>query len=88
MIPEITDSPAINIALDTIKMGKQALIFCSTRRSAEATSEKLSKLVKGGQVHLAISNDILKALPQATKQCRRLAFCTKTTVAFHHAGLS
>jgi replicative superfamily II helicase len=38
-IKEHTDIPAINIALDTLEKNKQALVFCNTRRSAEATDE-------------------------------------------------
>ena len=35
-IEELSDSPSINIALDTIKLNKQALIFANTKNSAAA----------------------------------------------------
>ena len=41
------DSAVLNIALDTIKINKQALIFVNTKRSAEKTAEEISKKIKG-----------------------------------------
>ena len=40
------DSAVLNIALDTLKIGKQALIFVNTKKSAEKTAEEISKKVK------------------------------------------
>ena len=40
------DSAAINIALDTLKIGKQALVFVNTKRSAEKTAEEISKKIE------------------------------------------
>ena len=88
-IPKITDSPAIDIALDTIKINKQALVFCNTRRSAEATAEKISKQIKTNSAELdELNNKILKVLSSPTRQCRRLALCVRKGIAFHHAGLA
>ncbi len=42
-INEITDNPSLNISLDTIEKNKQALIFTSSKRSAEKTAEDISK---------------------------------------------
>ncbi|MFH0874525.1 MAG: LAGLIDADG family homing endonuclease [archaeon] len=88
-ISELTDSPAINIALDTLSIGKQALVFCSTKASAEATAEKISDLVKSENTELIqLSEKALHALSTPTKQCKRLSSILKKGIAFHHAGLA
>ncbi len=81
------------ILLNTIKIGKQALFFVSTRRSAESLAEKLGKLAKNyigrndkKQLEI-LSDEIKNILEVPTKQCKRLAGCVKNGVAFHHAGL-
>ena len=35
------DSAVLNIALDTLKLGKQALVFVNTKKSAEKTAEEI-----------------------------------------------
>ena len=88
-IPEVTTDPAIDMSLDTIKIGKQALVFCNTRRSSEATAEKIAKEIKTNSEELdELNNQILKVLSTPTKQCRRLAMCVRRGTAFHHAGLA
>ncbi len=82
------DSPVLNIALDTIKIGKQALIFVNTKKSAEKTAEEISKKLKiENEVLEALSEDALNSLSKPTKQCERLSYCLKKGIAFHHAGL-
>ncbi len=87
------DGGELGIAGQTAEIKKQALIFSSTRRSAEAIAEKCGKAVKP---HLSpeerkklfeISEKIEKTLDSPTKQCKRLAGCVKEGTAFHHAGL-
>lgn len=87
-IKQETDDATINIALDTISIGKQAIIFANTKRSAEKTAEDISKKTKGNEIHKFISEKILKALTRPTKQCQRLARCIENGVAFHHSGLT
>ena len=83
-----TDNGALNIALDTIKISKQALVFVNTKRGAEKTAEDIAKKVKTESIDLKrLSEEILKALSRPTKQCERLASCVKKGIAFHHAGL-
>lgn len=68
-------------------MGKQALVFCATKRSAEITAEIIAKSCKYLNQNLKLSEQVLNSLPQPTKQCHKLANCIKKGVAFHHAGL-
>ncbi len=89
LIKEITDTPAINIVLDTLERKKQALVFCNTRKSSESTAEKISMQIKENNEELTkIAEQILKVLSAPTKQCQRLALCVKKGIAFHHAGLA
>ncbi|MBI2658268.1 hypothetical protein HYX08_06275 [Candidatus Woesearchaeota archaeon] len=83
------DSGVLNIALDTLKIGKQALIFANTKKSAEKTAEEISKKLKTESGILReLSEKALNVLPRPTKQCERLALCMKKGIAFHHAGLT
>ena len=83
-----TGNGALDLALDTIKIGKQALVFVNTKRSAEKTAEDISKKVKTNDKKLIeLSDKVLKALSSHTKQCERLSNCLKKGIAFHHAGL-
>jgi len=88
-IPHDSDNDVLNIALDTIKLGKQALVFVNTKRSAEKTAEDIAKKIKTESLELRnLSEDVLKVLSRPTKQCERLAFCVRKGIAFHHAGLT
>jgi len=83
-----TGNAALDLALDTIKIGKQALVFANTKRSAEKTAEDIAKKVKTDDEKLIeLSEKVLKAISSPTKQCQRLSNCVKKGIAFHHAGL-
>src|SRR3989338_8489119 len=75
----------LRLALETIQMNKQALIFTPSRASAEKTEEDISKLASGDYPEL--EQGVLHAASTPTKQCRRLSHCLKKGIAFHHAGL-
>ncbi len=83
----MTNEPLVDIALNTINKEKQALVFVNTKRSAEASAEKISKKNKSTKETKQLAEKILKVLSKPTKQCRRLAFCIEKGIAFHHAGL-
>ena len=92
---EITGNEDSEIILsrNTIEKKKQALIFVASRRSAEATSEKISnkisKMISDDEKKELnkLSSDILSVLNSPTKQCKRLAGIVSRGCAFHHAGL-
>ena len=43
LVASIDKSSAVNLALDTINIGKQALYFVNTKRSAEKNAEDIAK---------------------------------------------
>jgi helicase len=77
-----------------VSRGKQALVFISTRRNAEAAAEKISgfigkKLSAEEKAELEkVSSRVLRALGHRTLQCERLAGCIRNGAGFHHAGLA
>ena len=88
-IPEISNDATINVALDTINKGKQALIFVNSKRSAEKTAEEVGKKVTGvNEAWSVLSTKVMKVLASPTTQCKRLCGCLLKGVAFHHAGLA
>ncbi len=88
-VEAVTSDAAVNLALDTLKLGKQALVFVNTKRGAERVAEDISKKVKETNAELQeLSERALHVLSRPTKQCERLARCLKKGIAFHHAGLA
>jgi len=82
-----------SIVKNTLNLRKQALIFVSTRKSAESLAEKLGKVISQ---HLSrnevrelekIASEIENVLEVPTQQCKRIAKCVRFGCAFHHAGL-
>ncbi|MEE9323418.1 MAG: helicase-related protein, partial [Candidatus Aenigmarchaeota archaeon] len=86
--------PDLEIARDTLKKKKQALIFVSTRRGTEALAGNLGRVVRDNlnpneRTKLKkISGGILKAVEKPTLQCEKLSSQILDGVAFHHAGLA
>lgn len=91
-IEKKTRDSAVNLALNTIKAGGQALVFASTRKSSVVLAKKfageieevLSKPAKRSLEHEA--NRILAA-GERTRISESLAELVKRGTAFHHAGL-
>lgn len=83
----------MNLMEDTIEKEKQAIIFCSSRKGAEKSSDRLTEvsekdLERGEKAELEDYADrIENVLGSPTSQCKRLAENAKKGVAFHHAGL-
>jgi helicase len=89
-ISESYPDATLNIAIDTLQRGKQALVFCNTKRGAESQAEKIAQKVKtvADEEELQkIAQQILDAVQSPTKQCQRLAACVKKGISFHHSGL-
>jgi helicase len=90
-IPATTKEPVLDIALDTIAQGKQAIVFVNSKRSAESVAEKIAKKLnpskKEKEYYSKLSEKVLKTLSTPTRQCKRLALCIENGIAFHHAGL-
>ena len=92
-IEKKTRNTTINLVLNTMKTGGQALVFASTRKNsvtwakkiAENTSEALSKPIKRTLMHEA--EKILSA-GERTQISESLAALVKCGTAFHHAGLA
>jgi len=83
----------LGLIKDTIEQGKQALVFVSSRRNAEAAAEQFGQIV-AEKLKLDNDENLEKiaskgqgSLEKSSKQCRRLAKCIRTGTAFHHAGL-
>jgi helicase len=88
-----TRGAVINVALNTVKTGGQALVFASTRKNsatlakniAEHMDEVLSRPIKRALEHEA--EKILSA-GERTRISESLAELVKSGTAFHHAGLA
>ncbi|MBN1244523.1 DEAD/DEAH box helicase, partial [Candidatus Bathyarchaeota archaeon] len=92
-IEKKTRDTTINLVLNTVKTGGQALVFASTRKNsvslakkiAAHTSEVLSKPIKRTLAHE--SEKILSA-GERTHISESLAGLVECGTAFHHAGLA
>ncbi|MGD8545323.1 MAG: helicase-related protein, partial [Candidatus Bathyarchaeota archaeon] len=87
-----TSNPAINLALDTIKTGGQALLFANTRRRAMALAKKASKSVNeflSKPLRRSLKRNAQKILTagERTRISESLAELVEHGTAFHHAGL-
>ena len=88
-----THIPTVNLALNTVKTGGQALVFASTRKNAVSAAktvaqhmgEVLSKPLKRSLEHEA--EKILYA-GERTQISDTLAELVRCATAFHHAGLA
>ncbi len=89
-IEQKTQDETVDLVLDTLKIGKQALVFVNTKRSAEKTAEDIAKFLKKSNhdKNEELADDILHDLGKPTRQCERLSETIKQGVAFHHAGLT
>jgi len=92
-VEPIVDEPGMNLALETVKNDAQALVFVNTRKRAEKFASDgaiaMKRFLKKAQQRRLkeISNEVLTALPEPTRICKRLAKCVEGATAFHHAGL-
>lgn len=91
LISRETGVPPIDIALESVADGGQALIFTETRKSAVEMSRKAVKALKGvyktGRLERRVAERILGAR-EKTRLSAVLAEHVKGGAGFHHAGLS
>jgi helicase len=88
-----TSDDAVNLAVNTVKTGGQALVFASTRKNAASLAKKiadqtckdLSKLAKKS---LEKEAKAILSADEKTQLSEGLADLVKCGTAFHHAGLS
>lgn len=84
---------AVDLALDSVSDGGQALIFVNTRKGAPSQASKaaaaVSKMLEPDQAKelLAVSKRVLK-YGEDTGLANELAALMEKGVAFHHAGLN
>jgi len=97
-IEDRNSDSTLNLALDTLLIKKQCIVFVNTKRSAESIAEKLSQIIFKDKKYNykscidipllhEISQKILNVLPTPTKQCRKLSELVTYGIAFHHSGL-
>lgn len=92
-VQQATGNPSVDLGLDSVARGGQALIFTRTRaisasmasKSAPAVSQGLGE-EEAGRLEEA-SRDIL-ARNENTRLVKRLAGLVRSGAAFHHAGLN
>ncbi len=83
----------VRVVEDTLRKGKQAIVFYSTKRNAEAGAERLSKTIskslsnEDAESLKGIGGEVLEVLSKPTLQCERLAKVIAGGAAFHHSGL-
>ena len=81
------------IAADTLKKGKQALVFVNTRRTSETMAKKLAAITEKTltpRERIALekaAKSALNALEVPTMQCETIASLIKKGSCFHNAGL-
>jgi helicase len=84
--------PAINLSLNTVRTGGQALIFASTRKNAVTVARKVAGetagvLSKPARRTLEHEASRILAAGEKTSLSETLAELVKCGTAFHHAGL-
>lgn len=88
------EAPLKSLVDDTMKKGKQSLVFVNTRKGAESAAENISRHIakvlgqKEKEELSGLAEKAANALDRPTIQCKRLAACIAGGAAFHHAGLA
>ncbi|WP_414836832.1 DEAD/DEAH box helicase [Candidatus Nanohalococcus occultus] len=84
---------SINLIQNTLNIDKQAIVFCSSRKGSEKSSDRAGKITtedlsRDERKKLKDYADrIENVLGSPTSQCKRLAENVRKGAAFHHAGL-
>lgn len=84
----------VDLAIETMREGGQALIFVNTRKATEAVARKSGKYVSTllsldeKESLEKLSTQVLGASAEPTHICKKLAECVNDGTAFHHAGIN
>jgi helicase len=93
-VENIVKAEVLNLALETVKDKGQSLVFVNTRAGSERFAldavPGTKRFVQKGELKVLkrFAKDVLEALPEPTRICKRLASCIEGGTAFHHAGLT
>lgn len=90
-----SESQTVNLAIDTILRKKQALVFVSSKSSAEKQANDICRECRKEffsqdelEYFAGLSEKVLHALSSPTAQCKKLSECLRSGIAFHHSGLT
>jgi helicase len=91
-IEKKTRDPTLNLVLNTVKTGGQALVFASTRKNAAVLAKRIAgeiERVLSKPAKLSLEHDANRILSagERTRLGDSLAELVKCGTAFHHAGL-
>ena len=92
-IEKKTGDSTINIVLNTVKNGGQALVFASTRKNSATSAKKIAEHmtdVLSRPIKRTLEHEAQKILStgERTRISESLSDLVKQGTAFHHAGLS
>ncbi|NQU78912.1 hypothetical protein HQ545_04030 [Candidatus Woesearchaeota archaeon] len=82
------NNSVVNLALDTMKIGKQALVFVGNKKSAEKCAEDIAAKTPLNLDMEDTAESVIRGMTKPTRQCERLARCVRKGIAFHHSGLT
>ncbi|MFP4567318.1 MAG: helicase-related protein [Candidatus Woesearchaeota archaeon] len=88
IINKVSGDAVVDICLDTAKLGKQSIVFVSTKKGAEACAERVAMKLSLDEKAGLLAQEVERVLSSPTKQCLRLGKVLRRGVAFHHSGLS
>ena len=91
-IEKKTGDPTLNLVLNTVRTGGQALVFASTRKNAAVLAKRIAgetELVLSKPAKRSLEHDANRILAtgERTRLGESLAELVKCGTAFHHAGL-
>ncbi len=92
-IERITNNETVNLALNTVKMGGQALVFASTRKNSASVARKIADhtckvISKLSKKVLEREAEKVRTADEKTQLSESLAELVECGTAFHHAGLA
>jgi helicase len=92
-IDQPTSNDAVNLAMNVVKTGGQALVFASSRKNAAGLAKKIADhtgevLSKPAKRALQVESEKILSADEKTRLSESLSQLVRCGVAFHHAGLA